>query len=344
MELNREDLRVIIFYNWKRGLEIDQCYDEMAEYLGDNSVSKATISYWFREFRRGRATVKDEPRPGRPVVVTDDFNIERVRKMIDDDPRVTYQEIYDSLKISSASIHTILHHHLGVRKVLCRWVPHWLTDDQKAERVRICRENLKMLNDGGHRIISKILTGDETYVHYYDAPTRQESKCWVYDDETPPAQLKQQRTLGKVLYAVFFRSTGLVKAVKLEGQKSVTAKWYTEVCLPEVLEGLTTKGLMLHHDNASSHKASLTDKFLKANKLRVVPHPPYSPDLAMCDFWLFSGLKRNLRGRNFATEDELDEAVMTYFASISKDYWLGAFAMWKERMERCIEVKGDYFE
>ncbi|GFV62315.1 uncharacterized protein TNCV_2464421 [Trichonephila clavipes] len=59
---------------------------------------------------------------------------------------------------------------------------------------------------------------------YYDVPTRQESKVWVFDDDPMPKMVKGQRTMKKVMYAVFFRSTGLIKAIKLEGQKTVTAK------------------------------------------------------------------------------------------------------------------------
>ena len=71
-------------------------------------------------------------------------------------------------------------------------VPHLL---QKTTRVKICQENLKILSNYGYRIISKIITSDETYVHYYDAPTNQESKIWL--DELPPIQLKQKQTEAK---------------------------------------------------------------------------------------------------------------------------------------------------
>ena len=60
------------------------------------------------------------------------------------------------------------------------------------------------------------------------------------------------------MYAVFFRSTGLVKAIKLEGQKTATANWYTTKCLPEVLQEVNVRRLMLHHDNTSLHTAGLT--------------------------------------------------------------------------------------
>ena len=68
------------------------------------------------------------------------------------------------------------------------------------------------------------------------------------------------------MYAVFFQSTGLVKGIKLEGQKTVTANWYTTKCLPEILQEVNVRGLMLHHDNASSHTAGLTVEFLKQKK------------------------------------------------------------------------------
>ena len=194
------------------------------------------------------------------------------------------------------------------------------------------------------RHINRIVTGDETYVHYYEAPTHRESKIWVFEDEDPPQVVKRDRTVGKVLYAIFFRRTGLVQAVKLEGQKSVTALWYTTQCLPKVFGEAENTGLILHHDNAPSHTASLTSEYLAKNNIKTIRHPPYSPDLAMCDFWLFAGLKRNLRGRAFQSEGDLDEAVLDYLNSIPESDWSGAFDMWKSRMERCIEAEGDYFE
>lgn len=75
--------------------------------------------------------------------------------------------------------------------------------------------------------------------------------------------------MKKVMYAVFFRSTGLVSAVKLDGQRTVTAK-----CLPEVFSKIPEKEIMLHHDNASSHMANVTLQYLAEKKIKVIEHPP----------------------------------------------------------------------
>jgi hypothetical protein len=197
-----------------------------------------------------------------------------------------------------------------------------------------------MWKNQGSRLIDKIITGDETYVHYYDVPTRTETKIRVFEDETPPQVVNREKTIGKVLHVLFFNTEGLVQAVKLKGQKSVTALWYTTKCLPRVFENAARRGLLLHHDNAPSHTANLTTQYLAENKIKTVPHPAYSPDLAMCDFWLFAGLKRNLRCPTFRSEEELDAAVMDYFEFIPKSEWREAFAKWKKRMQRCIEAGG----
>ncbi|PRD25489.1 UNVERIFIED_CONTAM: hypothetical protein NCL1_40775 [Trichonephila clavipes] len=123
------------------------------------------------------------------------------------------------------------------------------------------RNSLKLLNDSGHRVISKIVTGDETYKPLFDVPTRQESKLWVFEDDPTPTMVKSHRAMKKVMYAVFFRSTGLIKSIQLEGQKTITANWYTTKGLSEILQEFNVRGLMLHHNNGTSHRAGLTAEF-----------------------------------------------------------------------------------
>ncbi|PRD30624.1 UNVERIFIED_CONTAM: hypothetical protein NCL1_25871 [Trichonephila clavipes] len=60
-----------------------------------------------------------------------------------------------------------------------------------------------------------------------------QSKLWVFEDDRTPTKVESQRAMKKVTYAVFFRSTGLVKAIKLEGQTIAITNWYATICLPE---------------------------------------------------------------------------------------------------------------
>ncbi|GFX00491.1 uncharacterized protein TNCV_2091411 [Trichonephila clavipes] len=71
--------------------------------------------------------------------------------------------------------------------------------------------------------------------HFGGISTHAESKVWVFEDDPTPLMVKRHRAMKKVLNAVFFRSMGLVKAIKLVGQKTVTANWYT-TGLSEILQ------------------------------------------------------------------------------------------------------------
>ena len=201
-----------------------------------------------------------------------------------------------------------------------------------------------MLNGGSHRIIFKIVTGDETYIPFFDVPTRQESKVWIFEDDTTPTMVKRQRALKKVMYAFFFRRMGLVKVIKLEEQKTITANWYTNKCLPEILQKMNVRGLMLHLENASSHTSGLTVEFLKQKQIKLIEHPPYSPYLIMCDFWLVFNIKKKLCGRRFHSEGDIDVAKNAFSSSIPRNKWFETFNLWKIRLQKCIDAVGNYFE
>ena len=64
-----------------------------------------------------------------------------------------------------------------------------------------------------------------------------------------------------------------------------------------------------HQDNAPVHNSILVTDYLTQMGIKTVPHPPYSPDLAPCDLWLFPKLKENLRGNRYSTIEDMKELV-----------------------------------
>ena len=73
------------------------------------------------------------------------------------------------------------------------------------------------------------------------------------------------------------------------------------------------------------------------------PHPPYSPDLAPCDF-LFPKLKLRMKGRRFDTIEETEEEQQRALDTIPKRDFQGCFQTWQKRWDHCIRAKGEYFE
>ncbi len=111
---------------------------------------------------------------------------EKVRAIIKEDPQSTYLQIQEQLKIGFSSVYTILHEKLQMHWVCHRLVPHFLSPQQKQLRVEICKENPKIFKDGGHQIFSRIITSDETYVHYYDAQLIGRLSCGCMEARYPP--------------------------------------------------------------------------------------------------------------------------------------------------------------
>ena len=103
-------------------------------------------------------------------------------------------------------------------------------------------------------------------------------------------------------------------------------------------------GVHLLHDNASSHKCEVVKSFLASEKVKVLNHPPYSPDLSPFDVFLFPRLKKMLSGNKYTSRSSLGSAVYQCLQQIPKEDNLSAFRDWVKRLQKCVSVKGEYFE
>ena len=74
--------------------------------------------------------------------------------------------------------------------------------------------------------------------------------------------------------------------------------------------------------------------------IKTVTHPPYSPNLTLCDFWLFP----KLRGCLYETIEEMKEAVTKVIDTLTQEDFHGAFQKMLERYNKCIAAGGYYFE
>ena len=74
--------------------------------------------------------------------------------------------------------------------------------------------------------------------------------------------------------------------------------------------------------------------------IKTVPHRPYSPSLAPCDFWLFP----KLRGCRYETIEEMKEAVMKVIDTLTQEDFHGAFQKLLEQYNKCIAAWVDYLE
>ena len=153
------------------------------------------------------------------------------------------------------------------------------------------------------------------------------------------------------MFAIFYNINGPVLQVAVPKGKSITGTFYKEKVLKKLKAriakrrpGRGIKYMSLFHDNAPAQKSAIVVDFLKQEKVRVLPHAPYSPDLAPCDFFLFPRLKKHLSGKHFASRQALGSAVYQCMLGIPPSDYEKSFKRWIKRLKRCIECGGEYFE
>ena len=324
----------------------------------DRALSKTAVWFWCRHLQGGDVTVsiKDRPRTGRPRSVRTQENAQKVIQFLTTDARKTLTEIAEETGISRSSTHNILKKDLKFSKLAPKFVPHILTDEQKAARVRMCEYNLWELMDDPN-YLSKVVTGDETWVSVFEMETKQSSKHWMKGGRgaVHPQKALHNRSVKKAMLTVFFDSKGMVLSQFKAPKETVCADSYCEV-LRDLRQAIRRKRphlwgggcghstFLLHHDNAPPHTAAVTLGLIGSHNIDMVAHPPYSPDLAPCDFFLFPRLKKGLRGRRFPNMETMKQAVRAELRSIPQAEFAGAIDQLVVRWTKCIEAKGEYFE
>ena len=161
--------------------------------------------------------------------------------MVEQDARLSVKDIASCTGLSEGSAQTILKKCLDLRKVCARWVPHLLTEEQKTQRLKCARELLKTYKGCNNRVVSNLLTGDETWVHMFQQQRRADNKQWKRKDKKRPCIAKRTISSKKMLYAIFFHSNGPVIQVPCPSGHTVIDRFYKNSVLKEVKEFYNNK-------------------------------------------------------------------------------------------------------
>jgi len=103
--------------------------------------------------------------------------------------------------------------------------------------------------------------------------------------------------------------------------------------------------LIFHHDNAPPHHSYATINYINTElHWTVLPHPPYSPDIAPSDYHLFKSLKNFLRGRRFTEDAEVEQAVRDYLTTkMNTNFFRKGIRQLPSRWRKVVETHGNYF-
>jgi len=100
---------------------------------------------------------------------------------------------------------------------------------------------------------------------------------------------------------------------------------------------------VLQHDNVPSHASLLVREFLEKQTVATLPQPPYSPDLAPPNFFLFPRLKSSLKGHHFGTVKNVQAAVTSALKEIPVQDFQASYDAWQNCWQQCIDAQQCYF-
>ena len=342
--------RINIKFCVLNGIKPTETYAMLRTAYGENCLSSRTIFRWYSRFSDGRTSLVDNRHTGRPDSVRTEFNIQRVSNVINSDRRITVREISCDLHISSGTVHSILSEDLRMKRVDAKMVPRVLKEIQKDRRISVSRDMLHRLKTDP-QFLSNIITGDESWVYGYDPETKLMSSQWRTTNEPRPKKARMSKSKIKSMIIIFFDISGIIHHEFVPHGKTVNSVYYLEV-LQRLNDAVKVKrpekqtgGWILHHDNAPVHTAKIVTNYIRNNNITILPQPPYSPDLAPSDFWIFFRIKKVLKGKRFQEITEIQKNTVQILHEIKEEEFKQCFEnQWVKRWKKCILAGGKYFE
>uniref|UniRef100_A0A3Q0QTS4 Histone-lysine N-methyltransferase SETMAR n=1 Tax=Amphilophus citrinellus TaxID=61819 RepID=A0A3Q0QTS4_AMPCI len=307
----------------KTGLAPKDIHADMVVTLEVDAPALSTLQKWAAKFKRGRESLKDDPRSGHPATATTQENIDRVHHMVTDDRHLTVNKIANAVGISHEQVENILHNKLGLSKVCTLWVPRLLTSDQKRTRLVMLQANLALFEENPASFLENFLTQDECWVHHFEPEIKWQSMQWKHPSSPPPKKAKVVSSAGKVM-SLF---SGMQKALQS-----------SQNCLQKL-----KKGVLFHQNNAPAHKSMVAMAAVCNCGFELVDHPPYFPDLAPSHYFVFPNMKNHLAAKQYRTNNEVISAGEDFFEGQDGSFYTTVIQTLQDKWKKCVDRR-DYVE
>ncbi|KAI6655685.1 Histone-lysine N-methyltransferase SETMAR-like [Oopsacas minuta] len=141
---------------------------------------------------------------------------------------------------------------------------------------------------------------------------------------------------------VFWDREGIIYLDCLPEKTTINSDYYVDelkkLCqaIKRERRGKLTRGILLQYDNARPHVSSKTIAGIDDLGFECLPHPPYCPDFAPSDYWLFGEMKRPLGGKRFEDFKWLEYEIKQWEKGIPKEFYTTGLEKLPERWKRCI--------
>ncbi|EYC12537.1 hypothetical protein Y032_0047g1535 [Ancylostoma ceylanicum] len=325
-----------MLYDFKQGKTAAESHRSLCEAFGKDVISESQCRRWFQRFRSGDEDLEDEPLARGRSVIDDEV----LREVVESDPKQTTRELAVRFECSHMTIKNHLNA-IGKSSRCGKWVPHQLTADNLGARIAISQILLRCSKSCG--FFENILTSDEKWVMFDNTIKKPQ---WLSKGEQPSPTPKPDIHGKKVMLCVWWNMKGLLYMEVLNSDQTVTADLYAQQ-LGRVDQALRRQGVeptevKFLHDNARPHVAKITQQKIEELGWELLPHPPYSPDLAPSDYHLFRSMQHSLAEKKFNNREEITLWLSSYFDMQPSQFFENGIRFLRRRWRRVIDNNGEF--
>jgi len=312
---------LLLYFNKKKSAT--ETHRLLSETYPEHCPSIRVCQQWFARFKSGDFDTKDKERTGRPKK----FEDEELEALLDEDPCQTLKELAESLDVGVSTISERLNA-MGMIQKQGNWVPHELKPRDVERRFFTCEQLLQRHKRKG--FLHRIVTGDEKWIHY-DNPKLKKYRAKRGESVPSTSKSTSKRDIhgSKVLLCIWWDQEGVVYFELLKPGETITGDRY-RLQLMRLSRALRDKRpeyeqrhdkVIFQHDNARPHVAKVVKNYLETLRWDVLPHPPYSPDIAPSDFYLFRCMQTDLAGTRFTSFEGIKNWLDLWIASKDKQFF-----------------------
>ena len=171
---------------------------------------------------------------------------------------------------------------------------------------------------------------------------------WHHSHYPPTKKFRSQRSVGKVICTVLWDAQGIILLNFVEPGVIVNSERYIKpIKLKSRIARIGSESkitFFLQQDNARAHVSLKTTECETKFSWTVLPHLPYSPDLAPSDFYLFGSLKNGLRGQSFVDNNAVIDAVKNWLPQLEESFISVVYRPLFIVEKKYIQSGGDYEE
>jgi len=207
------------------------------------------------------------------------------------------------------------------------------------------RRDLLLKRQENDPFLKRIITGDEKWVVYNNVKRK---RLWSKKDEPARSTSKADIHKKKVMLSIWWDFKGIVFFELLPDNTTINSEVYCQLDkLNDSLkqkrpELINRKGVVFHQDNARPHTSLVTRQKLLQLGWDVLPHPPYSPDLAPSDYYLFRSLQNFLEGKTFPSNEKVKNHLDQFFASKEQKFYERGIMLLPEKWQKVLDQNGQY--